>query len=59
MARPINNIRKLTKIGRSSLGVLLPAEMLRQLKWRERQRLLVKKIPGAIVIRDAKTKRRK
>ena len=60
MARPINTIRKLTRTGRSgSLSVVIPAEYLKALKWRERQRVSVKKINGAIVIRDAKTKKRK
>lgn len=60
MARPTNSIRKLQKIGRSgSLSIIVPAEIVRSLHLREHQRMLVKKINGAIVIRDAKTKQRK
>ena len=60
MARPINSIRKLQKIGRSgSLSIIIPAEIVRAFKLREHQRLLVKKINGAIIIRDARTKKRK
>ena len=31
------NIRKLTRLGGTSLGVTIPIEMVRKLKWRERQ----------------------
>jgi len=48
------NIRKLTKIGRGSIGLTLPIEIVRELGWRERQRVVVKKINGSIVIRDWK-----
>lgn len=41
------------------MSVIIPAEILKSLRWREKQRLLVKKIAGAIVIRDSKTKKRK
>lgn len=60
MARPTNAIRKLSKTGRSqSLSIIIPAEIIRALSWREHQRMLVKKISGAVVIRDAKTKKKK
>ena len=55
-----HKIRKLTHTGRSrSFAVVIPREMVKALGWRDRQRLLVKKISGAVVIRDAKTKKRK
>lgn len=60
MARKLDNIRKLTRTGRSgSLAIIIPAEIIRAFKWRERQRLIVKKIAGVVVIRDAKSKKRK
>jgi len=60
MARPINHIRKLTQTGRGkSYSVIIPAEFVREIGWRDKQRLLIQKINGAIVIRDAKTKKRK
>ena len=59
MPRPTNNIRKLTRIGRSALAVMLPAAMLREIGWRERQRVLVKRIPRGFMIIDARTKKRK
>lgn len=36
-----NHIRKITKTGRHSLGVTLPIAQLRELGWRERQKLVV------------------
>jgi antitoxin component of MazEF toxin-antitoxin module len=59
MARPTNSIRKLQRIGNGSLSIIIPAEIARALKLREHQRMLVKRISGAIVIRDAKTKKKK
>ena len=57
--RPQNNIRKLTRVGSSpSMGVIIPAEHIRSLGWRERQRLIVKKVPRGILIVDAKTKKK-
>jgi bifunctional DNA-binding transcriptional regulator/antitoxin component of YhaV-PrlF toxin-antitoxin module len=46
------NIRKITKVGRGSLSVTLPKEIAQELGWRERQRVVVKKIKGGVVIRD-------
>ncbi|MBL7130616.1 MAG: hypothetical protein ISS45_04350 [Candidatus Omnitrophica bacterium] len=34
-----NNIRKLTKIGKSSYCITLPMEAIRKFGWRERQKL--------------------
>lgn len=53
------NVRKLTKIGKLSMGLTLPIALVRQLGWRERQRVIVSKKNGALVVRDAKTKGRK
>jgi hypothetical protein len=50
------NIRKLTKIGRQSIGLTLPIEMVRELSWREKQRVVVKKIKGGVVARDYRSK---
>jgi len=55
--RPIDNKRKLTRIGRSALGVMLPAEGVRSLGWRERQRVIVRRIPRGFMIIDARTKK--
>jgi len=40
------NIRKLTKLGNKSLAVTLPVEMVKKLKWKEKQKVLVKKVRG-------------
>ncbi|MFA5871385.1 MAG: hypothetical protein WC858_01555 [Parcubacteria group bacterium] len=48
------NIRKLTKIGKKSIGLTLPIELVRELGWREKQKVVVKKIKGGVVIRDWK-----
>lgn len=55
MASKDKNIRKLTRAGKASLAVTLPAEDLRQLGWREKQKVSVKKIKGGFIIRDHRT----
>jgi len=46
------NIRKISRIGNKSLGVTLPVEMLKDLKWKEKQKVVVKRVRGGILIRD-------
>jgi len=50
------NIRKLTRIGNkgSSLGLTLPKEIVEKLGWRERQKVIVKKVRGGALIKDWK-----
>ncbi len=50
------NIRKLTRIGNkgASLGLTLPKEMVEKLGWRERQKVIVKKVRGGVLIKDWK-----
>ncbi len=48
------NIRKLTKSGGHSIGLTLPIDLVRQLKWREKQKVVVKKRGSNIVISDWK-----
>ena len=50
------NIRKITRVGKTSLAVTLPVEMARELGWREKQKVVVKRIKGGIVIRDWRSK---
>lgn len=50
--------RKLTKMGNRSLGLTLPIELVRSLGWKEKQNVIVKKMGGALVVRDAKSKKR-
>ena len=47
-----HNIRKLTKVGRSSYAVTIPIELVRKLKWKERQKLVVKRKGSKIVVED-------
>ncbi|EKE19880.1 MAG: hypothetical protein ACD_8C00092G0002 [uncultured bacterium] len=51
------NIRKLTKIGNKSFGITLPIEDVRELGWRERQKILVKKVRGGFLIKDYRSKK--
>jgi len=55
--REESNIRKLTKIGKHSIGLTLPIEVVRELGWKERQKVMVKKTNGVLVIRDYKSKK--
>ena len=46
------NIRKLTKTGGHSIGVTIPIDIVRKLKWRERQKVVVEKRGKTILIKD-------
>jgi hypothetical protein len=46
------NIRKITRVGKTSLAVTLPVEIVRELKWKEKQKVVVKRIKGGLQIRD-------
>jgi len=50
------NVRKLTRMGTrgTSVGLTLPIEMVRELKWKERQKVIVKKVRGGMLIKDWK-----
>jgi len=54
--RPQNEsgIRKLTKLGKKSLAVTIPIEIIREFGWKERQKLVVKKSGKKIIIEDWK-----
>ncbi len=47
------NIRRIVKIG-DSYAVTLPLEIVKELKWREKQKVEVKKDRNEIVIKDWK-----
>lgn len=47
------NIRKITKNG-TSYSVSIPVEFLKKLGWKERQKVVVKKISGGVQIKDWK-----
>jgi len=48
------NVRKITKLGGHSLGLTLPIEYVRELKWKERQKVVVEKSGRKLVIKDWK-----
>ncbi|MCK5510978.1 AbrB/MazE/SpoVT family DNA-binding domain-containing protein [Candidatus Parcubacteria bacterium] len=49
------NIRKLTRMGGGrSMGLTLPVEILRELGWRKKQKVVVKRTGKRIVIEDWK-----
>ena len=50
------NIRKLTKVGNRSYGITLPIEVIRNFRWKERQKLelVVNKRNKTIKIKDWK-----
>jgi antitoxin component of MazEF toxin-antitoxin module len=52
------HIRKLTRLGKGSLGVTIPIELTRALGWKEKQKVTVKKIKGALVVRDWKNRKK-
>ena len=48
------NIRKLTRIAKRSIGITLPIELVRELGWREKQKVVVKKRGNGLLIEDWK-----
>lgn len=48
------NIRKLTRVGQTSLAVTIPAEIVEKLGLRERQKVVVTERRGKITIVDWK-----
>jgi len=52
-----HNIRKLTRMGGGrSIGVTLPIEMVKELKWREKQKVVIDKRGDRIIIKEWKKK---
>jgi hypothetical protein len=48
------NTRKITRIGKTSLAVTIPIEIIREMKWKERQKVTVKRVCGGVLIKDWK-----
>lgn len=48
------SIRKLTRAGKTSLSVTIPVEIIKDLGWKEKQKVKVKRIHGGVEIRDWK-----
>ena len=49
-----SDVRKLVKLGGKSIAVTIPIELVRELGWREKQRVVVKLDRKKIVISDWK-----
>lgn len=49
-----SNVRKLVKLGGQSLAVTLPIEIMRELGWKEKQKVVVKVERKKIIIADWK-----
>ena len=45
-------IRKVTRVGKRSLSVVIPSEIVNDLKIRERQKLIIKRSGKKIIIED-------
>lgn len=48
------NIRKLQRVGGGSYAVTIPIELIRDLKWREKQKVVVERVGDHLEIRDWK-----
>lgn len=48
------NVRKITKVGGKSLAVTLPRDLITELGWKEKQKVIVKKVRGGLLIKDWK-----
>ena len=46
------NVRKLIRLGKRSTAVTLPIEVLRELKWNQKQKVVVKKRGKSVMISD-------
>lgn len=53
------HIRKLIKLGNGSIAVTIPIEDVRELGWKEKHKVTVKRERGAMVIRDTKPSKNK
>tara|TARA_B100000745_G_scaffold280935_1_gene213340 strand:- start:132 stop:308 length:177 start_codon:yes stop_codon:yes gene_type:complete len=48
------NIRKLSKLGGKSIAVTLPIEIVRELKWKSKQKVVVTRKGSTVIIKDWK-----
>lgn len=46
------NVRKIMRLGKTSLCVSLPKNLITNLGWKEKQKVLVKKAHGGVLIKD-------
>jgi len=48
------DVRKITKVGGKSLAITLPRELVAKLGWKEKQKVMVKRVRGGLLIKDWK-----
>jgi len=48
----MKNIRKIVKNGRQSYYINIPKDLMRELKWRERQKMIITKRGNKIIVTD-------
>ena len=48
------NVRKITRIGKISLAITLPKVLIEQLGWKEKQKIMVKRVRGGLLVKDWK-----
>jgi len=48
------NVRKITKVGKGLLMVTLPRELVTALGWKEKQKVVVTRTRGGLLIKDWK-----
>lgn len=48
------NTRKIMRLGKTSLAVTLPSEMAKDLGFREKQKVVFKRVRGGMLIKDWK-----
>ena len=46
------NIHKITKTGRGSYYVIVPKQFMRDLEWKEHQKVVIKKVGKRLIIED-------
>lgn len=46
------HIRKITKVGKLSYSVVIPRELIDELKWRERQKVTLKRSGSKVIVED-------
>jgi len=48
------NVRKLIKLGNGSIALTLPIELVKKLGWKEKQKVVARKVFGRLLIKDWK-----
>ena len=52
--KSVKSVRKVTRVGLRSLSITLPKELISELKWKEKQKLTIKRVRGGLLIKDWK-----